>query len=421
MVSLARVLLDSGLIDVAWLGKATAIANEANVPICHALTRWKLLEPKALANAISKATGLVVVDVDHVAGGAAALMQRQACHRLRVLPIKVEAGVLTLGMTDPTDDDAAGQVESALHLSVQRVLVDDDALERALRRVFAKPGDELAASAAAPTKAARSAPWSPLVTKTEESSSSERPDSRKIIVGEQQEMAVVLAEPTLKESQRIAEIGGPELFLFTPTGTPTPPQASFNNPPTLPLPRTSSSSSFPASFEPASSGVFSSNTIEMRSPAMPVEATVQMALPKLAETVRAGSPVVTDEAPTLQNDLVGTMRVLIAVDDKAASDGLVASFGLRLRELAVVSFEKAVDEVSRRRFDVVVIVEPKNTIQASQQVAAVAARAKAGVVVVSTVADFARLPGVFGIVDPPKRPGDLITTIEKILADRARG
>lgn len=411
MVSLARVLLESGLLDVTWLGKATAIANEANVPICHALTRWKLLDAKSLAGALASATGLAVVDIDAVGGGAATLMQRQACHRLRVLPLKLEAGFLVLGMSDPTDDDAAQQVEQALRLRVQRVLVDDDALERALRRVFARPGDEIAAPHLAPAplpKTPTRAPWSPLVTRGEETQP------------QQQEMAVVLAEPTSQESRRIAEIGGPDLFLLTPTGTPTPPlppPVSPDNPPTLPMQIPSSGS---GAFESGSSGVFTSDTIEMGY--LPAQPTVQMAAPRLAATVVAGgAPVVTDEAPTLQNDLLGVMRLLVAVDDKDAGDGVVASFGLRLKELAVVSLDKAAEEAGKRRYDVVVLVEPKNTIQGSQQVATIGAKAKAGVVVVSTVVDFGRLPGVQGIVDPPKKAADLITVIEKILADRARG
>jgi hypothetical protein len=162
-ISLARVLLESGLLDVTWLGKATAIATEANVPLAHALTRWKLLETRALAQALAKATGLAVVDVDVVTGAAVVPMQRQACHRLRVVPLALEGATLTLGMSDPTDDDAVLQVEEALHLRVQRVLVDDDALERCLRRVFQKPGDEIRAPPLGPGRVPTKA-FSPMVS-----------------------------------------------------------------------------------------------------------------------------------------------------------------------------------------------------------------------------------------------------------------
>jgi hypothetical protein len=173
--------------------------------------------------------------------------------------------------------------------------------------------------------------------------------------------------------------------------------------------------------------VFTSNTIEMGELPVPAE-TVQMSLPKLQATVDGGAinlPM-TDEAPTLQNDVLTLMRLLVAVDDVAAGDALVSSFGLRLRDLRVVAVEKAADELARaadarRRFDVVVVVQPKNTISGSQQLAAVAARAKSGVVVVSDVADFGRLPGVKAIIEPPQQAAGLIGIVEKVLADRARG
>lgn len=478
-VSLARVLLDSGLLDVAWLGKATAIASEADVPVCHALTRWKLLEARALAKALSQATGLPVVDVDGEAGGQrgppCAPMQRAACQRLRVLPLAVAGGTLTLGMTDPTDDDAVRQVEAALQLRVHRVLVDDDALERALRRMFPKPADEI-----------RAAPWGmPLVTSSEPPSSLSRtpsgafgkvvaspaspasspapsqasarvpsgslgkppsppptptpslavaapPAQNTQLVG----VPVVVGEasgdgrsalPSLQAESRSGAGGppvsgpsGPEMFLFTPTETPTPPLY-----PTTSSPARAASGAAASGFE-ESSGVFTSNTIENGVlPMVTLEATGPV--PRFdgrgrgASTVVAGAALLmTDEAPTLQNDLLGMMRLLIAIDDKAAGDALVGSFGMRVKDLCVVPLQRATDELGKRRFDVVVVVEPKNTIASSQQVAALAARAKGGVTVVTSVADFARLPGVKGIVDPPPK-GGLPAVIEKVLAARAHG
>ncbi|MDP2344124.1 MAG: hypothetical protein Q8O67_24415 [Deltaproteobacteria bacterium] len=389
-VSLARVLLESGLLDVTWLGKATAIATEANVPLAHALTRWKLIESRALAQALSRATGLAVVDIESAAAPVVVPMQRQACHRLRVVPLALEATTLTLGMTDPTDDDAVLQVEQALRLRVKRVLVDDDALEQALRRLFPKPGDEIRApQVAGPARVATKA-FSPMVTHGEEVPS--------------QDMAVVLAEPTSLESGWMAENASPEMFLHTPTSTPTPP---------VPL-----QSNLFESFEGESSGVFTSKNMELGH-------TVEMVPPRLAVLAATmnNAPVVaqmTDEAPTLQNDVLGVMRVLVAVDDAAAAEGLVRSFGQRLRELKISAIDKAAYELEKRRFNVVVVVDPKNSIAGSQQVAALAARAKGGVFVVSGIADFARLPGV-KLLAPPTRDGDLAKLLEKVIADKVRG
>ena len=429
-VSLARVLLESGLLDVTWLGKATAIATEANVPVAHALTRWKLLEARPLAHALSRATGLAVIDIEGLHAPAAAPMQRQACHRLRVVPIRVDAGVLTLGMTDPTDDDAALQVEQALGMTVIRVLVDDDAVERALRRLFQRPGDEIRTPAPGfvmpGTGAGRGEPVRhvtgavPAPGHTDDVTLpmpvAERPRAAPPLdslptaaaVGSprEQEMAVVLAEATSLEAAWEAGTANGELFLFTPSA----PRAPALVPVSL--------SGFGES-----SGVFSSNnpnhSTEM---GMPTDDTRQMVSPRLAvaSTMHNDAPALTDEAPTLQNDVLGVTRVLVAVDDDAG-DALIASLALRLRELRVVSLDRASTELDKRRFDVVVVVQPANTIAGSQQVAALAARAKGGISVVTDIADFARLPGVRGIVAPPRRPAELAAIIEKIIADKVRG
>jgi hypothetical protein len=455
MLSLGRILLESGLLDVAWLGKATAIASEANVPLVHALTRWKLVDARALAQTLARAAGLSVLDLDGVGPGpAAALLQRGACHRLRVLPLLAGDGAMTLAMSDPTDDEAATQVGAALQLRVARVLVDDDALERALRRFYPRNDDAIAAlppleplapatpstpAAAMPAPPAKASstlkpaargPWAPFVTNGEPS------------VAVAQDMAVVLAEPTSVESAHLPREAS--RLLATPLASPV----------TLPP----LSSRFSQEREPfaESSGVFSSNTVESGSlparfdPTVDIPRPQQLLLatavggnvPLLTESVRGGavptapsSPntasssslstptesSASEETTTVQADFFTVMRVLVAVDDAALAAAVTDAFRSRVRDLGVVALKRAADEIVQRRFDIILLVVPRDSLSASQQVASCATRAKRGVVVMSPVADFARLPGVQRVVPLVADAPALVGALEHLLTEASHG
>ncbi|HEY1098607.1 MAG TPA: hypothetical protein VGF99_06750, partial [Myxococcota bacterium] len=141
-VLLPRLLIDAGLADIATLGLATSIAAEADVALVHALCRWRLVSSSALCATLANALRLPITAVDTVAdthlaaAAASSTLSRPLCTRLRVLPLWTSGGVLGLGMTDPGDDGAVEQVVRACGLSVERLLVDDDALDRGLRRAF---------------------------------------------------------------------------------------------------------------------------------------------------------------------------------------------------------------------------------------------------------------------------------------------
>lgn len=453
MLSLGRILLESGLLDVAWLGRATAIASEANVPLVHALTRWKLVDSRALAQTLARAAGLSVLDLDGVGPGpAAALLQRGACHRLRVLPLLAGDGALTLAMSDPTDDEIVAQVGAALQLRVARVLVDDDALERALRRFYPRADDAIAAlpmlaplptapstptstptpAAAVPAPASTSkppaarGPWAPFVTRGE-------PDA--------QDMAVVLAEPTSVESAHLPREAS--RLLATPLAGPV----------TLPP----LSSRFSQEQEPfaESSGVFSSNTVESGTlparfdPTVDIPRPQQLLLatavggnvPLLTESVRgdvvptasasrntssASLPAATEssaseDTTTVQADFFALMRVLVAVDGDDSATAVGDAFRPRVRELRVVTLKRAPDELAQHRFDIVLLVVPRDSLAASQQVSSCATRAKRGVIVMSPVADFARLPGVLRVVPPVADAPALVAALEQLLTEASRG
>jgi hypothetical protein len=134
-VVLPKLLMEHGLADMQTLGMATGIAAEGDVSLAHAIIRWRLVPAAGLCAALAKALDM---EPAHPSAdrAVAQLVRRAQCARLRVLPIWQRAGVLGLAMTDPTDDAAAAAIAQHTAFKIERVLIDDDELERAIRRAF---------------------------------------------------------------------------------------------------------------------------------------------------------------------------------------------------------------------------------------------------------------------------------------------
>lgn len=125
---------------MALLGMATRIAAEGDVSLVHALVRWRLVQAGELARALADGTGLAVKRIDQVQGPLLIPLPRVTCARLRIIPVWRRSDVVGLGMADPTDDGAAIEVARTFGVQVERLLIDDDDLDLALRRVFGWAG-----------------------------------------------------------------------------------------------------------------------------------------------------------------------------------------------------------------------------------------------------------------------------------------
>lgn len=105
------------------------------------------------------------------------------------------------------------------------------------------------------------------------------------------------------------------------------------------------------------------------------------------------SPVISQDV-TIPADVLSVLKLLV-VADPVVGRSVDARLRPILRELAVVHrLEDAAHLLSTRAFNEVAVVDPADTVAVSQGIAALAARQKRGVLVVSQRADFARLPGV---------------------------
>ncbi len=136
-----RLLADAAL-DAAKLSEGQEIADGAGLPLVRVLLHMKLVEPAAVAAALSAVTGRNVVHLDKFALPPAPVASFPAalCRELRVLPLAFEAGLeglqLVLAMSDPTDESAGSRVAELIGKNVRPLLVDDAALSRAIAKRY---------------------------------------------------------------------------------------------------------------------------------------------------------------------------------------------------------------------------------------------------------------------------------------------
>jgi hypothetical protein len=156
--TLAEIAIEAGLVSKADAARAGRLVDQRELPLIAILVREIGVDEVALVAAIRRQTRVPLVDPADALPDPEAirLMPRDACKRLRVLPLAVaadEAGrrVLRVAMADPTDEAAIAEVEhlagceieiTALPLSAVEELVDSGykgfttAVVRAPRRRF---------------------------------------------------------------------------------------------------------------------------------------------------------------------------------------------------------------------------------------------------------------------------------------------
>jgi hypothetical protein len=156
--TLAEIAIEAGLVTKPDVERAGRLVDKHNQPLISIFVRELGVDEVALVAAIRKQTRVPLIDpVDALPDvEAIRLLPRDACKRLRVLPLAVaadEAGrrILRVAMADPTDEAAIAEVEhlagceieiTALPLSAIEELVDKGykgyttAVVRAPRRRF---------------------------------------------------------------------------------------------------------------------------------------------------------------------------------------------------------------------------------------------------------------------------------------------
>jgi hypothetical protein len=145
-MKLAEMLARSRLVSREKIEEAQTYAAENNGPMSRALVKVGAIDGLRLSEFLKRSLRINFVDLDRQPVAAPVLREVAGpiAYRLRVFPIALKKGrhedVLWLGMTDPTDETARREVEITAGKKVVPLLVEEEALSRAIKEHYA---DEL--------------------------------------------------------------------------------------------------------------------------------------------------------------------------------------------------------------------------------------------------------------------------------------
>lgn len=135
MKTLAEIAIEAGLVTKAGAVKAGRLAEEKKQPLVSVMVRDLGVDELALVGALRKSTRVPLLDPAqiHVDPDALRTIARDACARLRVLPLAMTADgptkVLRVAMADPTDTAAILELEQLAQCEIEVTALPLSAIE----------------------------------------------------------------------------------------------------------------------------------------------------------------------------------------------------------------------------------------------------------------------------------------------------
>ena len=140
--TLAEIAIEAGLVTKANAAKAGKLAEERKEPLVVTLIHDLGVDEVALVGAIRRQTRVPVIDPAEIQIDPEALriVPREACARLRVLPLGVttegDTKVLRLAMADPTDTSGILEIESLTHYEIDVSVLPLSAIEELVAKGY---------------------------------------------------------------------------------------------------------------------------------------------------------------------------------------------------------------------------------------------------------------------------------------------
>jgi len=125
MKTLAEIAIEAGLVTKAGAAKAGRMAEQRKQPLVVVLIHELHVDEVALIGALRKQTRVPLLDPAQIQVDPEALrlVAKDACARLRVLPLSVATEgttkVLRVAMADPTDTSAILELEQLAHSEIE--------------------------------------------------------------------------------------------------------------------------------------------------------------------------------------------------------------------------------------------------------------------------------------------------------------
>jgi type II secretory ATPase GspE/PulE/Tfp pilus assembly ATPase PilB-like protein len=143
MQSLEERLLESGLLSRAQLDEALVVSRRAGESLAQVLLQQRLVPEKQLLPVVAEQYGLEFVELGEypVEPRAVQAVTAKLAAHYGVMPILLDAGVLTLAVANPVDMAAVDDVQTNLGYHVDRVLSSPSDIRNALRRYYGVGAD----------------------------------------------------------------------------------------------------------------------------------------------------------------------------------------------------------------------------------------------------------------------------------------
>ena len=136
-------ILADGLLSEEELDRAMEMSRASYRPLAEVLVQEGLVPEKSLLAILAERHGLTLVslaDLDIDSSAVKSISAKLASH-YSVMPVKLEAGTLTIAVSNPLDMSAAEDIETNLALHVDRVLACRDDIAKALQKHYGVGAD----------------------------------------------------------------------------------------------------------------------------------------------------------------------------------------------------------------------------------------------------------------------------------------
>ena len=144
---LGEALLEQGLVSREALERALETARTTRDSLFHVLVKTRLVAEDVLLRLVAGQQGLEFVSLKETPVDARAinsLAPKFAAH-YRVMPVRLQDGVLTIAVSNPFDMAAEEDIETNLGYQVQRVLACEPDIGVIERGEIGHPGGHLPA------------------------------------------------------------------------------------------------------------------------------------------------------------------------------------------------------------------------------------------------------------------------------------
>ncbi|MBS3959809.1 MAG: type IV-A pilus assembly ATPase PilB [Xanthomonadaceae bacterium] len=138
ITGIARRLVQDGALSESDARRALDESGKARQPVVRWLLEKRLVNGAAVAAANSVEFGIPLLDINayDLARAPVKLLGDELINKYGVLPLYKRGNRLFLAISDPTNTRAIEEVQFAVGATVEPVLVDEDALRRAIDRAF---------------------------------------------------------------------------------------------------------------------------------------------------------------------------------------------------------------------------------------------------------------------------------------------